>query len=103
MAIKKLRIERLVNQQVEASFDRATNTLTLSRKGKTVVTFNNEKIDSGALAGHLPEGQVVLPVQNEIYPGISENLVRAHVVEFVGEPWSTWGGGTYRAARVLID
>lgn len=103
MATKKLRIERLVNQQIEASFDRSTNTLALTRKGKTIVTFNNEKVDSGALVGNLPDGQVVLPVRSEIYPGISENLVRAHVVEFVGEPWSTWGGGTYRAARVLID
>lgn len=98
-----IRIERVVTQKLDVTYDCAKNQLVLTRKGKKVLTFTNEMIDSGALFGHLDPGHVVVPLESETLPDITRRLERAGVIKLIGKPWSTWGGDRYQAARVLID
>ena len=99
-----------VTKQVKmtADYDSATGVLTVRRAktGKAIVVLNREKIDSGALAGHVDEGHVVVPAseneRNRDRTSMVSRLIRAGVIELVGKPWGTWGGDAYQAARVLI-
>lgn len=92
-------------------WDAAANKLTIREQADShvILTFTNEIIDSGALVGHLPEGQIVIPAQNDHEFKIDEKdrlargLIRNGFIEPLDKTWRSFGGQRWQAARVLVD